>query len=331
MQIQSANNMLNYLIIGALSFVLSFVMGPKAIPLLRRLKFGQTVRDDGPETHLQKNGTPTMGGFIFVLPIIAIAVFSIVWLEVNPKEIGFGILSMLLFGFVGLSDDYIKVVKRRSLGLNAKQKIRMQFVFSLIIALISVYTSNLGTSIYIPFVKTTVDLGWFYVPFVMFVVIAVVNSVNLTDGLDGLASTVTIIVAIGLAFIAHKMGNAGLTVFLVTMIGALGGFLRVNAFPAQIFMGDTGSMALGGAISAAVVLMNIEMIVPVLCIVYFMESVSVIIQVLYFKKTGKRFFRMAPIHHHFEKMGWHETKVVRLFVIITIVTGAISTLSILSL
>lgn len=323
--------MLDYLIIGGLSFALAFIIGPQAIPLLRRLKFGQTIRDDGPETHLQKNGTPTMGGFIFILPIVVVSVFSIAWLDVDAKEIGLGILSMLLFGFVGLSDDYIKVIKHRSLGLNARQKIRMQFVFSLIVAIISMHTSNLGTAIYIPFAKTAVDIGIFYIPFVMFVIIALVNSVNLTDGLDGLASSVTIVVSIGLAVIAYKMSNTGLTIFLVAMIGALAGFLRVNAFPAQIFMGDTGSMALGGAVSAAVILMNIELIVPVLCIVYFMESLSVIIQVLYFKKTGKRFFRMAPIHHHFEKLGWHETKVVRLFLIITIVTGAVSTLSILSL
>lgn len=309
---------------------MAYIMGPKTIPLFRKLKFGQTVRDDGPETHLQKNGTPTMGGFIFIIPIALVSTAAMLWMKASFAEVGFGILSMLLFGFVGLSDDYIKVIKKRSLGLNAKQKIRMQVVFSFVISIISIGISNSGASIYVPFIKATVNLGLLYVPFVMFVVIALVNSVNLTDGLDGLSSTVTIIVCIGFGIIAYKMGNKGLSIFLVATIGALAGFLRVNAFPAKIFMGDTGSMALGGIVAAAAVLMNLELIVPMLCFVYFMESVSVIIQVLYFRKTGKRFFRMAPIHHHFEKMGWHETRVVKLFVVITIIMSALSTWSIWS-
>ena len=324
--------MLNYLSIGILSFVLSFVLGPKTIPVFSRLKFGQTIRDDGPETHLQKNGTPTMGGFIFITAIlISSGVAALAFTDIGLKEIGFGILSMLLFGLVGFIDDYIKVVKKRSLGLNARQKIMMQVVFSFIIALMSVKMSAMGTSIYLPFLRTTLNLGFLYVPFVMFVIIALVNSVNLTDGLDGLASTVTVIVSIGFFIISYKMDHPGIGMFLVMIIGSLVGFLRVNAFPAKIFMGDTGSMALGGAMAAVAVIMNIELIVPMLCFVYFMESVSVIIQVLYFKKTGRRFFRMAPIHHHFEKLGWHETKVVKLFVIITIIMSALSTWAIWSI
>lgn len=325
----SVHNLGSYGVVLLVAALFAYLLGPAMIPMFRRLKFGQTVRDDGPETHLQKNGTPTMGGFIFIIPIALVALGAALWQGSGLFEVGFGILSMLLFGLVGLLDDYIKVVQKRSLGLRAKQKIQLQLVFSFIVALISMYTSDLGAALYVPFVNMTWELGIFYIPIVMFVVIALVNSVNLTDGLDGLASTVTIIVAACLALIAVKLNNHGITLFLVASMGALLGFLRVNRFPAQIFMGDTGSMALGGVVSAAVVLMNVELIVPLLCFVYFMESVSVIIQVAYFKKTGKRFFRMAPIHHHFEKLGWHETKVVRLFVIITLVMGIASTLALI--
>lgn len=308
--------------VGILSFGIAFFIGPLSIPVFERLKFGQTIRSDGPETHLQKNGTPTMGGFIFIVAIVLSSLVATL-ADADAKEINFCILSLLLFGMVGFVDDYIKVVRKRSLGLRAKQKILMQLVFSLIIALIQFKMSDIGTSIYVPFVKTTIDIGILYVPFIMFVVIALVNSVNLTDGLDGLASTVTIVVAIGFAVIAYRLSHSGLLAFLATVVGGCLGFLRVNKFPAKIFMGDTGSMALGGAVAAAAVIMNVELVVPILCFVYFMESVSVIIQVYYFKKTGKRFFRMAPIHHHFEKMGWHETKVLALFVGITILMGII--------
>lgn len=306
------------IVVGLASLLIAFFLGPMLIPLLERLKFGQTVRDDGPETHLQKNGTPTMGGFIFIIAILIASVLGIV-MGGDATEITFALLSMVLFGFVGFVDDYIKVIKKQSLGLRAKQKIVMQVVFSLIIAMIQWKLSAIGSAIYIPFAKITINIGIFYIPFIMFVVIALVNSVNLTDGLDGLASTVTVIVGIGFALLANQMTHNGLLIFLAAVIGGCIGFLRVNKFPAKVFMGDTGSMALGGAVAAAAVIMNVELVVPILCFVYFMESLSVIIQVTYFKKTGKRFFRMAPIHHHFEKMGWHETKVVTLFVVITVV------------
>lgn len=310
------------LIVGAASFVIAFIVGPMLIPLLQKLKFGQTIRDDGPESHLQKNGTPTMGGFVFIVSITIASILGI-FLGADPIKVGFAVLSMLLFGLVGFIDDYIKVIKKQSLGLRAKQKIVLQFIFALIVAIIQLKLSDIGTSIYIPFVKTTLDIGFLYIPFIMFVVIAVVNSVNLTDGLDGLASSVTIIVGICFSVIAYRMTQDALLTFLAAVIGGCIGFLRVNRFPAKVFMGDTGSMALGGAVAATAVIMNVELIVPILCFVYFMESVSVIIQVWYFRKTGKRFFRMAPIHHHFEKMGWHETKVVTLFVVITIIMGLI--------
>lgn len=327
MQILSARSMKNVVIVGMISLLTALVLGPICIPLLQKLKFGQTVREDGPEAHLQKNGTPTMGGFIFIIAII-VASFVGMLLGEDGKEILFALLSMILFGFVGFVDDYIKVIRKQSLGLRAKQKIIMQIVFSLMIALLQVKLSAMGTSVYLPFVKTTINLGFVYVPFIMFVVIAVVNSVNLTDGLDGLASSVTIVVSLGFAVLAHRMFHQGLVTFLAAVIGACIGFLKVNRYPAKVFMGDTGSMALGGAIAAVAVIMNVELVVPILCFVYFMESLSVIIQVSYFKKTGKRIFRMAPIHHHFEKLGWHETRVVLLFVVITIFMGIVGVYSI---
>lgn len=318
--------MLEFLTVGLVSFLISFLIGPKTIPIFSRLKFGQTVRDDGPETHLQKNGTPTMGGFIFIIAITMASIFAVLFYKnIEIKQMAFALLSMILFGIVGFTDDYIKVVRKRSLGLNAKQKILMQVVFSMVIALLAQNLSKLGSSIYIPYVNALLDLGVLYIPFAMFVIIALVNSVNLTDGLDGLASSVTIVVSLGFALIAYKMGYGTIVIFLFAVIGSLIGFLRVNSFPAEIFMGDTGSMALGGAVAAVAVIMGVELLVPLLCFVYFMESLSVIIQVSYFKKTGKRFFRMAPIHHHFEKLGWHETKVLKLFILITIIMGLLST------
>ncbi len=317
--------MKNIIIVGIISLAIALFIGPIVLPILKKLKFGQTVRDDGPQSHLQKNGTPTMGGFIFIIAI-TIASCAAIFLGFAPLEIGVGVLSMLLFGLVGFVDDYIKVIRKQSLGLRAKQKIVMQFVFSLIIALIQFKISENGSSIYVPFIKTYWNIGILYIPFIMFVIIAVVNSVNLTDGLDGLASSVTIFVAAGFGVIAYRLAHYPLLAFLAAVIGGCIGFLRFNKYPAKVFMGDTGSMALGGAIAAAAVLMNMELIVPILCIVYFMESVSVIIQVTYFKRTGKRFFKMAPIHHHFEKMGWHETKVVAVFVMITIVMSIIGIL-----
>ncbi|MDO4711089.1 MAG: phospho-N-acetylmuramoyl-pentapeptide-transferase [Peptostreptococcaceae bacterium] len=309
-------------IVGAVSFVIAFIAGPKLIPLLQKLKFGQTIRDDGPESHLQKNGTPTMGGVVFIGSITVASLLGIL-LGADPIRVGFAVLSMLLFGSVGFIDDYIKVIKKQSLGLRAKQKIVLQFIFALIVAIIQLKISDTGTAIYIPFVRTMLDIGFLRIPFIMFVVIAIVNSVNLTDGLDGLASFVTILVGIFFSVIAYRMAQGAMLTFLAAVIGGCIGFLRVNRFPAKVFMGDTGSMALGGAIAATAVIMNVELVVPILCFVYFMESLSVIIQVSYFRKTGKRFFKMAPIHHHFEKMGWHETKVVILFVAITFVMGIV--------
>lgn len=310
------------------SWAIAYFAGPRLLPVLRKLKFGQTVRDDGPQSHLQKNGTPTMGGFIFIISIIITSLIVISLRREFTTEIVISLLFMILFGFVGFVDDYIKVVKKRSLGLKARQKISMQVVFAAILAVFQLKISPLGTSILVPFTNLTLDLGIMYVPFLMFVIIAIVNSVNLTDGLDGLASTVTVIVSLCFAVIAAMTGNKAVIYFMCSVAGACIGFLRVNRYPAKVFMGDTGSMALGGAVAAAAVILNLELLVPLICIVYFMESLSVILQVGYYKKTKKRIFKMAPLHHHFELCGWHETKVVKVFIVITVIMGLIGILSV---
>lgn len=310
------------------SWAIAYFAGPRLLPVLRKLKFGQTVRDDGPQSHLQKNGTPTMGGFIFITAIIITSVVIILLRHEFATEVVISLLFMIFFGFVGFVDDYIKVVKKRSLGLKAKQKIAMQVVFSAILAILQLKISPLGSSILVPFTNMKFDLGIIYVPFLMFVIIAIVNSVNLTDGLDGLASTVTVIVSLCFAAIALITGNRAVVYFMMSVAGACIGFLKVNKYPAKVFMGDTGSMALGGAVASAAIILNLELIVPIVCFVYFMESVSVILQVGYYKKTKKRIFKMAPLHHHFELCGWHETKVVRVFNIITVIMGLIGILSV---
>ncbi len=299
-----------------ISFGIAYVIGPMLLPMLIKLKFGQTIREDGPASHLSKNGTPTMGGIIFIISVIITVLIS----GRYSSEIWFALSFMLLFGLVGFLDDYIKVVLKRSLGLRAYQKILLQFLFALILAIYQKNTSPLGTELIVPFFKNmTVDLGFFYVPFLVFVIVAITNSVNLTDGLDGLASSVTFVVTIFFAFLAIKTGYGHLAVFMATVSGGCVGFLRVNRFPAKVFMGDTGSMALGGAVAAAAVILNLSLLVPIVGFIYFAESLSVIIQVFSFKVFKKRVFKMSPIHHHFELSGWKETKVVKVFYLATIV------------
>ncbi len=299
-----------------ISFGIAFVIGPMLLPMLKKLKFGQTIREDGPASHLVKNGTPTMGGIIFIIAVILTVLIS----GRYSNEIWFALSFMFLFGLVGFLDDYIKVVLKRSLGLRAYQKILLQFLFALILAIYQKNTSPLGTQLIVPFFRdTSIDLGLFYVPFLVFVIIAITNSVNLTDGLDGLASSVTFVVASFFTILSIYTGYGHLAVFMAAVAGACVGFLRVNKFPAKVFMGDTGSMALGGAVAAAAVILNLSLLVPIVGFIYFAESLSVIIQVFSFKVFKKRVFKMSPIHHHFELSGWNETKVVKVFYLVTII------------
>ncbi|MDR2903195.1 MAG: phospho-N-acetylmuramoyl-pentapeptide-transferase [Clostridiales bacterium] len=293
-----------------IAFVACIALCPVFIPYLTKLKFGQNVRDDGPQSHIKKTGTPTMGGIVIVLSFAAASLFFVA---------GNGAAAVVLlvtvgYGIIGFIDDYIKVVKRRSLGLRAYQKLLMQVVITCLFAYYLYFMSDVDTRIYVPFTDGFyLDLGGLYLPFLFLVMVGTVNGVNLTDGLDGLASGVTVLVATFFLFIAQ--GAASGTVPVIgAAVGSLLGFLLFNSYPARVFMGDTGSLALGGFIAAVAVLLKMPLMIVVVGLAYVLESLSVMIQVGYFKLTrGKRFFKMAPLHHHFELSGWSETKVVMLF------------------
>ena len=294
-----------------IAFIACVVLGAFVIPKLHN--FGQNVRDDGPKSHLKKQGTPSMGG-IFMIGAFAIA--TLFFVKDNPDAIVV-LLITVGYGLVGFLDDYIKVVKKRSLGLRAWQKVVFQLIVTILFAIYLLKMNDFGTEIYVPFTKGFyIDLGWLYVPFLFFVM---VGTVNLTDGLDGLASGVTVLVATYFVFIAYAV-NKGLIPVCGAAIGALLGFLVFNSYPAKVFMGDTGSLALGGFVASVAILTKMPIMLVIVGFVYVCESLSVMIQVGYFKLTGgKRIFKMAPIHHHFELSGLQGIKVVELFTIATAV------------
>ncbi len=296
-----------------IAFIINILLCPIIIPYLVKLKFGQNVRGDGPETHLKKQGTPTMGGIII---LVSFVIASLFFLKGNYD----GIAVMLVtigFGIIGFLDDYIKVAKKRSMGLRAHQKIIAQLVVTALFCGYMVMFKQNSASLLVPFTNSlSIHIGLFYVPFLFFVMIGTVNSVNLTDGLDGLASGVTVLVSTFIVFVAWA-SKSGVMPISGAAVGSLLGFLLFNSYPARVFMGDTGSLALGGFVAATAFILNIPLFIIIIGLVYVIEALSVIIQVTSFKLTGKRVFLMAPIHHHFEKLGWSETKVVTLFYIVT--------------
>jgi len=299
-----------------IAFAITLLLGPIVIPMLKKLKVGQSIREDGPKTHLVKSGTPTMGGIIMITALLITCLSS----GVMNKDMTVLILATIGFGLIGFIDDFIKVVLKRSLGLRAYQKLIGQIVLAVILAVYQSHNSMLGTKLIVPFLDNTyLDLGMWYVPFIVFVVVGTVNSVNLTDGLDGLASGVSLIVLSFFSLIALNIGMNSIAIFSAALAGACLGFLRHNSYPAKVIMGDTGSLALGGAISAIAVLLNLTLIIPIVGGIFFAEALSVIIQVISFKLTGKRVFLMSPLHHHFELKGWKETKVVAVFWVITVI------------
>ena len=289
---------------AGLSLLIGLFIGPLVIKFAKKLKLGQQIREEGPKTHYGKSGTPTMGGVI----VIIAAAIPVVLLAYRDYMVWASLILTICFMLVGFSDDYIKTVQKRSLGLRAWQKLCLQLIIGLLFA---IYCSRtIGTDLYVPFLYN-IDLGIFYIPFVVVVIAACTNAVNLTDGLDGLASGAFATTAIAYMIIMLATGQFGLSLFAAALAGACGAFVWYNFFPAQIFMGDTGSLALGGALAAMAVMSKTELLIPVIGGLFVAETISVIIQVGYFKLTGgKRFFKMAPIHHHFELMGWPETKVV---------------------
>ncbi len=306
------------------SFILASVCGIFAIPFLHKLKFGQEIREDGPSWHKKKSGTPTMGGVIFIIAmtvtiLLGWVVFKFSMPDKNLKGIMLMLGMSLAFGLIGFLDDYIKVILKRNLGLTAKQKFSLQVIVSVLFTVWFVASGTVSTKIIIPFTDFELNLWYFYIPFIVLVILATVNSVNLTDGLDGLATSVTIVIAIFYMIISNLRGFDAVSIFSSALIGGLFGFLIFNRYPARVFMGDTGSLFLGGAVCSMAIYMKQPITLIIVGLVYVLESLSVIIQVWYFKKTGKRIFKMSPIHHHFEMCGWSEKKIVSTFVVLTMI------------
>lgn len=297
-----------------IAFFISVALGPVIIPFLRKLKFGQTVREEGPQSHLKKNGTPTMGGIIFLISVI---LTSCLFVKDYPRIIPV-LFVTVGFGVIGFLDDYIKVVLKRSEGLTPSQKMFGQFLVTGVFAIYMYKFSGISMEVLIPFFPgKTWNLGFLTIPVMFLAIIGTVNGVNFTDGLDGLATSVTIMVAIFFGVVALGMGS-GVWPIACAVIGALLGFLLFNVYPASVFMGDTGSLALGGFVAAMAYMLQMPMFILIVGLIYWIEILSVIIQVGYFKIShGKRIFRMAPIHHHFELGGWSETRVVAVFTIVT--------------
>ncbi len=297
-----------------LSFILSVIMGPVVIPILRKLKMKQTEREDGVKSHLKKAGTPTMGGVIILASIVVTSLFFI---KDYPKIIPIMFVTVG-FGLIGFLDDYLKVVMKRSDGLFPKQKMGLQILVTAVFAFYIVKVAQVPLTMLIPFTNGKyLNLGFLAVPMLFIVIIGTVNGVNFTDGLDGLASSVTVLVATFFTVVAIGT-KSGIEPITCAVVGALLGFLLFNVYPASVFMGDTGSLALGGFVASTAYMLQMPLFIVLVGMIYLVEVLSVIIQVTYFKKTGgKRIFKMAPIHHHFELCGWSETRVVAVFSIVT--------------
>ena len=285
------------------------------IPVLKKMHTGQNIREEGPSSHMTKSGTPTMGGIAF----IAATVLTCVIADVMSTELLIILAAFIMFGVLGFVDDYLKVVKKHNLGLRAWQKLVFQIAIGVFLAVYQSSTSIFGTTVRIPVINEFWDFGLLYVPFIAFVIVAMVNSVNLTDGLDGLAAGATSIIALFFAITGTMFHLTEGANFCAALTGACLGFLVFNKNPAKVFMGDTGSLALGGGLAAAAIVMNMELLLPIVGFIYVAESLSVIIQVISFKSTGKRVFKMSPLHHHFELSGMSERQVVMMFWAVTLV------------
>lgn len=309
---------------GLTSLVLGLLLGPVLIVHLKRLRVGQTVRDDGPSTHLSKTGTPTMGGLIFLIPVVVSLLLWIPFDQLQPLLVWLWLL--LGFGVIGFVDDYLKVVKKRSLGLRAREKLLGELLVGTLFFFMLRYL-GVPDHLTVPVVGWQISLGWLYWPFVVFVSIAEANAVNLTDGVDGLCGTSFLITSVAYLFIGWIKDVPVVSLTAAAMIGGLLAYLRFNWHPAKVFMGDVGSLALGGALTCWAVLTKTELLLIPIGVVYLLETLSDVIQVTYFKLTGgRRVFRMAPIHHHFELGGWSEVKIVAVWSILSVAGGIIGLL-----
>ena len=314
-----------------LSFIFTAILGKIIIPILKKLKVGQSEREDGPRSHLRKQGTPTMGGIMMIITII---IFTIIACILNPnQEFLVPILSVSIasigFGIIGLIDDFKKVVLKNTDGLSPKLKMLGLLIISAMYTIFLMKYVGIGTDIVIPFIDYNLTLPvWIYIPFTIVVMLAATNAVNLTDGVDGLAGSVSAIMITAISIISIKIGNTQISVLGSILVGSLCGFLIYNFHKAKVMMGDTGSLLLGGAISSMMIYLKNPLLLLILAIIPVVETLSVIMQVVYFRATGKRLFRMSPLHHHFELSGWRENKVVGVFSVITFIASIISIASI---
>ena len=316
-----------------LSFATSVVISMLIIPMLRKLKVGQSEREDGPKSHLSKSGTPTMGGIILIISTLLLSAFLYFDYSADEPEIATRLLPMIFvtigFGVIGFIDDLKKVVFHNTDGISPKAKMTGLTVIAIAYVCMLVFVFKNGTDIYIPFADVYWTMPtWLYIVFAIVVILATTNAVNLTDGIDGLSTSVTTIILTCLTVISIVWGVKETTIFGSIVIGTTLGFLLFNLHPAHVFMGDTGSLLLGGAIAGIALYLKIPLLLLIIAIIPVIEALSVIIQVLYYKKTGKRFFKMAPIHHHFELSGWNEDKVVSIFSIITLIASIIGVIAI---
>lgn len=306
-------NQLNIYTSFLLGFIVSLILGKLLIKKLTILKYGQSIREEGPKSHFKKTGTPTMGGIIFILSFLIVILVNYNF-NIDLFIIIVASLGLALIGFI---DDY-KIIKLKSNeGISPKQKIVSQILVALLVSILGYY--YLGSDVFIPFISRSFEMGLFYIPFNIFFVVALTNSVNLTDGLDGLSTTVTIIVLSFFLIVSVVLKENFLAIIIISMIGALFGFLYYNWNPAKIFMGDVGSLSLGGLIASLAIVLKLQLLIPIVGVIYMLETISVIIQVYFFKRYGKRVFKMTPIHHHYELSGYSEKNIVKKFTLVTII------------
>ena len=316
-----------------LSFAASTIISLIVIPILRKLKVGQSEREDGPQSHLKKKGTPTMGGIILIITTLLLSAFLYIDYAGDEPEIATRLLPMVFvtigFGLIGFIDDFKKVVLHNTDGLSPKLKMLGLLIIAVAYVVMLVFNFDNGTDIYIPFIKMYITLPlWIYIPFAVIVILATTNAVNLTDGIDGLSTSVTTIILTCLTVISIIWDIKETTIFGCIIIGAGLGFLLFNLHPAHVFMGDTGSLLLGGAIAGIALYLKLPLLLIIIAIIPVIETISVILQVTYFKKTGNRLFKMAPIHHHFELSGWKENKIVSVFSLITLIMSMVGIMAI---
>lgn len=319
-------DMTNILAAAVISAGVVLILGPIFIPILHKLKFGQSIRTEGPKSHQAKSGTPTMGGIFLTAGIVISTLVFAEW----TAEILLALFILIGHFILGFLDDYIKVVQKRNLGLKARQKLAGQIFIAVVIIIISTTKLGIETTLWIPIVGATVDLGFLYYLLVVFVLVGASNAVNLTDGLDGLASGNVAIASSVYGVICLITGHYNFAIFCAAVVGACIGFLKFNFHPAKVFMGDTGSLALGGAFAAMGLLTHTELLLIVVGLVFVCEALSVIIQVISFQTTGKRVFRMSPIHHHFELGGWSEIRVVFTFWTVGLIAGIVALIMLVS-